>query len=158
MPSYGQSEGGNVPSYRPQSSYGNPQDIPNNYAQPVKDKNQPSYGSGTSGSSPSGYGGSNAPSVSPSYGTSGTSAGTGYSSQGSVDSYGSPVAEVDQQQYDVGGIDQEEYGPPVDVNQYTSSQANQDYSGPSGNESPQGYNTLGQVTGGRIRRRGGKFL
>ena len=84
LSSYGQSSVGNSPSYRPQSSYKNPEDIPNNYAKPVKsDKEEklPSYGSSSSGpSSTSGYGGdTSGPS---SYGSSGTGQGVSNTSPG----------------------------------------------------------------------------
>ena len=137
--SYGQSSGGDNSSYRPQSSYKNPKDIPNNYAKPVNPDEKevlPSYGGSSSGSSQSSYGGStSSPS---SYGTSGTGPGTGHSSSG----YGEaqdPLDPLDDP------LDQGIYGHE-DGNEYDYS-GPQDYSGPSGSDSPNGYNTLGQVTG-----------
>ena len=138
LSSYGQSSVGNNPSYRPQSSYKNPEDIPNNYAKPVKSNKAeklPSYGSSSSGpTSTSNYDGtSSGPS---SHGTTGT--GQEPSGYGGAED---PLDPLDDP------LDDEGIYGNGEGNEYDYS-GTQDYSGPSGSGAgPSGYNTLGQVTG-----------
>ena len=123
LPSYGEYNGDSISSYKPQSAYESPEDIPNNYLQPVEDDKAPSS----------------------SYGTSGTStAVSNYDSPSYSDSYGSLLAD-DPLDPLHDPLDNQQYGPePVKGDTYSSLQ---DYARPSGTESSQGYSTLGQVTG-----------
>ena len=140
LPTYNHFSGDSSPSYRPQSTYKSPEEIPNNYALPVRpdrEENRPSYESGSTGSSSTGYGGSSSSGAS-SHGASGTSPGTGYGSPSYEDSYDplDPLEDpFDHQQYDNEEIEHDGYS------------GTQDYSGPSASDSPNGYNTLGQLTG-----------